>query len=134
MSGPVTEGDPRRFAAEALYDAILDTRRVAGDAAVCDALDRVGASASQYRYAAAALRGLPPGRPAIDDDWALQRILEFPPERRRGAVSIVARAAAGDQAGDKKKVATIARRLRQKLAENEKNKAEEIVLSVSSIS
>jgi hypothetical protein len=126
--------DPRRIAAAAVFNVIVEARRDAGDAAICDALDQLGAGAGQnrYRYAAAALRGLPPGRPAIDDDWALQRILKFPPERRRGAVSIVALAAAGDQAGDKKKVATIARRLRQKLAENEKNKAGEIVLSASS--
>jgi hypothetical protein len=128
--------DPLRLATDAVFAAMLDARRAAGDASICDALDQLGAGAGQnrYRYAAAALRGLPPGRPAIDDDWALQRILKFPPIRRRGAVSIVARAAAGDQAGDKKKVATIARRLRQKLVENEKNKAGEIVLSVSSIS
>jgi hypothetical protein len=55
--------DPRRVAAEALHDAILDARHIAGDGAVCDALDMLGAAAGQqrYRYAAAAIRGLPPG-------------------------------------------------------------------------
>jgi hypothetical protein len=121
-----------RVAAERLYDAFLDARRVGGDAVVCDALDMLGAGAGQnrYRYAAAALRGLPPGRSAIDDDWALRRILKFPPDRRREAVAIVARDAAGAGASNKR-VSSIARRLRRKLAENE---TDEIVLSVSSMS
>ncbi len=129
MSEPVTPLDPRRVAAEALHDALLDARRVAGDGAVCDALDMVGAGTgrSQYRYAAAALRGLPPGRPAINDDWALQRILKFPPDQRRDAVDIVARRVAGAEASDKQVDAT-SRRLRRKLSKNE---TDEIVLSVS---
>jgi hypothetical protein len=118
--------DPRRLAAEALHDAILDARRVAGDGAVCDALDRVGASASQYRYAAAALRGLPPGRPAIDDAWALRRILKFPPDQRRAAVGIVAKRAAGVGAS-RKKVKATTRRLHRKL----ENQKDEIVLSLA---
>jgi hypothetical protein len=121
--------DPRRQAAETLHDAILDARRVAGDGAVCDALDMIGTGAgrNQYRYAAAALRGLPPGRPAINDDWALQRILKFPADQRRDAVDIVARRVAGAEASDKQVDAT-ARRLRRKLSKNE---TDEIVLSVS---
>jgi hypothetical protein len=124
--------DPRRLAAATVFNVIVEARRDAGDAAICDALDQLGAGAGQnrYRYAAAAIRGLPPGRSAIDDDWALQRILKFPPARRREAVAIVARDAAGAGASNKR-VSSIARRLRRKLAENE---TDEIVLSVSSIS
>jgi hypothetical protein len=121
--------DPRRVAAEALHDAILDARRIAGDGAICDALDMAGSGAGQsrYRYAAAAIRGLPPGRPAIDDAWALQRILKFPPDQRRDAVDIVARRVAGADASDKR-IDANARRLRRKLSKNE---TDEIVLSVS---
>jgi hypothetical protein len=115
---------PRRVAAESLHDAILDARREGGDAVVCDALEMVGAGAGrkQYRYAAAAIRGLPPGRPAIDDDWALRRILKFPPERRREAVGVIAPQAAGPGAGSKKVKAT-ERRLRRKL----ENQTDEMV-------
>jgi hypothetical protein len=85
--------DPLRIAAERLHDAILDARRVGGDAVVCDAFEMLGAVPGQqrYRYAAAAIRGLPPGRPADDDDDALQRILKFPESQHRDAVGIVAR-------------------------------------------
>jgi hypothetical protein len=124
------ECDPRRrLAAESVYNAILAARRDAGDAAVCDALDLLaaGAGRNQYRYAAAAIRGLAPGRSAIDDAWALRRILKFPPARRREAVSIVARLAAGAEAGSKR-INAIERRLRRKLSKNE---TDEIVLSVS---
>ena len=113
--------DPRRVAAaETLFGAILDAKRTAGDGAVCDALDRVGASAGQHQYrsAAAAIRGLPPGRPSIDDEWALRRILKFPPKRRREAVGIVAPQAAGAGASSKTVKAT-GRRLRKKLAKIE---------------
>jgi hypothetical protein len=108
--------DPRRVAAEALHDAILDARRIAGDGAVCDALDLLGAGAGQgrYRRAAAAIRSLPPGRSAINDDSALQRISTFPPARRRDAASVVARDVAGAEASDKQ-VAAIAGRLRRKM-------------------
>jgi hypothetical protein len=129
MSEPVTRSDPRRAAAEALRDAILDARRIASDGAVCDALDMLGAGPGQqrYRYAAAAIRGLPPGREEIDDDRALHRISAFPPARRRDAVGVVARDVAGADATDKQ-VDAIARRLRRKLSKNE---TDEIVLSVS---
>jgi len=123
MSEPVTRSDPRRQAAEALHDAILDGRRVAGDAVICDALDLLGASPGQgrYRRAPAAIRGLPPGRAAIDDEWALQRILKFPPARRREAVGIVAPDVAGANASGKQ-IAATERRLRRKLAKNETDK------------
>jgi hypothetical protein len=128
-SGAADQSDPRRLAAEAVYSAILEARRDAGDAAVCDALDLLGAGAGQnrYRHAAAAIRGLAPGRSAIDDDRALRRISAFPPARRRDAVGVVARDVAGAEASAKQ-VAAIARRLRRKLSKNE---TDEIVLSVS---
>jgi hypothetical protein len=121
--------DPRRVAAEALHDAILDARRIAGDAAVCDALDMAGAGAgqSQYRRAATAIRGLPPGRSPIDDEWALRRILKFPPDQRREAVGIVAPDVAGAKASSKE-IAAAERQLRRKLAKNETDK---IILSAS---
>jgi hypothetical protein len=114
--------DPRRVAAEALHDAILDARRVAGDGAICDAFDLLGASAGhgRYRRAAAAIRGLPPGRAAIDDDLALQQILKFPPNRRRDAVGVVAREMAREMAdaeASRKQVHAIEVRLRRKLKE-----------------
>jgi hypothetical protein len=110
----------RQEAAEALHDAILNARRVAGDGAVCDAFDMLGAGPGQgrYRRAAAAIRGLPPGRAAIDDDFALRRILKFPPNQRRDAVGIVAPDVAGANAS-RKQIATAERRLRRKLAKNE---------------
>jgi hypothetical protein len=118
--------DPRRVAAERLHDAFLDARRVGGDSVICDVLDMLGAGAGQqrYRYAAAAIRGLPPGRPAIDDEWALQRILKFPPERRRSAVGTIAMQVTGPGASSKMIKAT-ERRLRRKL----ENQTDEIVLS-----
>jgi hypothetical protein len=125
MAGAV---DPRSVAVADLHAAILDARRIAGDAAVCDALDLLGAGAGQnrYRHAAAAIRGLAPGRSAIDDDRPLRRISAFPPARRRDAVGIVAREVAGVAATDKQ-VDAVARRLRRKLSKNE---TDEIVLSV----
>jgi hypothetical protein len=131
MSDPVTSDPRRRLAAEAVYDAILQAKRDAGDAAVCDGLDMVAACAGQnrlYRYAAAAIRGLPPGRPAIDDDLALRRILKFPPERRREAVGIVAQDMARGAGASSKEVKAIVRRLHRKLAINE---MDEIVSSTS---
>jgi hypothetical protein len=108
--------DPRRVAAETLQGAILDARRIAGDGAVCDALDQLGAVAGQSRYrrAAAAIRGLPPGRAAINDDRALQRILKFAPAQRHSAVDIVARDMAGAEASDRQ-VHAIKWRLYRKL-------------------
>jgi hypothetical protein len=115
--------DPHRLATETLYNAMLDARRVGGDVIVRDALDMVGAGAgrNQYRYAAAAIRGLPPGRPAIDDDWALRRILKFPPKRRRVAVGVVAPLVAGAEASSKQ-VHAIASRLRGKLDKMKRRK------------
>ncbi len=109
--------DPRRVAAEALHDAILDARRVAGDGAVCDALDMLGAGAGQgrYRRAAAAIRGLAPGRTAIDDTEAIDRIVKFPPDRRRDAIGIVALDVAGGSAASPKQVHAAVCRLRRKL-------------------
>jgi hypothetical protein len=113
--------DTRRLATESVFNAIVDARRDAGDAPLCDALDQLGAGAGQnrYRYAAAALRGLAPGRPAIDDDWALRRILKYPPARRRSAVGFVAKQTAGAGASGKQ-VHAITVRLRRKL-KNEKH-------------
>jgi hypothetical protein len=114
--------DPRRQAAETLHDAILDARRVAGDGAVCDAFEKLGSvpGQSRYRRAAAAIRGLPPGRSAINDDLALQRILKFPPDRRRDAVGVVARDVAREMAGadaTRKQIHATECRLRRKLNE-----------------
>ena len=121
--------DPRRQAAETLRDAILDARRIAGDGAVCDALDRLGAGAGQsrYRHAAAAIRGLASGRPAINDDWALRRIRKFPPARRRDAVGIMAKDMAARAGPGSKKVKSIERRLHRKL----ETQKDEIVLSLA---
>jgi hypothetical protein len=125
----MTVSDPLRLATEAVSNAIVDARRVAGDAALCDALDQLGAGAGQnrYRYAAAAIRGLPPGRPSIDDAWALRRILKYPPDRRREAVGIVAQDLEAGAGASSKKVKSTARRLRRKL----ENQTDEIVLSTS---
>jgi hypothetical protein len=132
MSEPVTMSDPRRQAAETLFGALLGAKRIGGDGAVCDALDMLGVGTGQGRYqrAAAAIRGLSPGRSAINDDRALRRISAFPAARRRDAVGVVARDVAGADASDKQ-VDAIARRLRRKLSKNE---TDELVLSVSSAS
>ena len=116
--------DPRRRAAEGLYGAIIEARRDAGDGALCDALDMLagsGAGQSRYRYAATAIRGLAPGRSAIDDDRSLRRISAFPPAQRRDAVSVVARDVAGIEASSKQ-VHAIASRLRGKLAKMKRMK------------
>jgi hypothetical protein len=109
--------DPRRVAAaETLFGALLDAKRIGGDGVVCDAFEMLGAVAGQgrYRRAAAAIRGLPPGRAAINDDHALQRILKFAPLHRRSAVDIVARDMAGAEASGKQ-VHAIKWRLHRKL-------------------
>jgi hypothetical protein len=108
--------DPHRLAVERLHDAFLDARRVGGDAVICDGLDMLGAGAGQarYRYAAAAIRGLPPGRAAINDDRALQRILKFAPVQRRSAIDLEARDMAGAEASGKQ-VHAIKWRLSRKL-------------------
>jgi hypothetical protein len=113
--------DQRRLAAEALYGAIIEARRDAGDAAVCDALDMLGAGAGQDRYlrAASAIRDLAPGRPAVDDELALRRIMKYPPDRRREAVGIVARHLAPGADAGSKNFKSIRRRLSRKLAKNE---------------
>ena len=109
--------DTRRLAAESVFNAIVDARRDAGDAPLCDALDQLGTGAGQnrYRYAAAAIRGLPPGRSAIDDAHALQRIQKFPPDRRREAIGVVAFDVAGGADASAKQVHAVAYRLRRKL-------------------
>jgi hypothetical protein len=58
---------------------------------------------------------LAPGRPAIDDTRAIDRILKFPPDRRRDAISIVAIDLAGGSAASPKQVHAAACRLRRKL-------------------
>jgi hypothetical protein len=109
--------DPLRLATDAVFAAMLDARRAGGDAAICDALDRLGAGAGQnrYRYAAAAIRGRPPGRSAIDDAHALQRILKFAPVLRREAVGVIARDVAGGAAATEKQVHAAKCRLHRKL-------------------
>lgn len=117
MSEPVTKSDPRHVAAaETLFGALLDAKRIGGDGIVCDAFEMLGAVAGQgrYRRAAAAIRGLPPGRAAINDDRDLQRILKFAPLQRHSAVDIVARDMAGVEASDKQ-VHAIKWRLYRKL-------------------
>ena len=113
----------RRRAAEGLYGAMIEARRAAGDGAICDALEMAGSGAGQsrYRYAATAIRGLAPGRSAIDDDRSLRRISAFPPAQRRDAVSVVARDVAGIEASSKQ-VHAIASRLRGKLAKMKRTK------------
>jgi hypothetical protein len=109
--------DPRRHAAEALHAAVLEARRVGGDAAICDALHMLAAASglNKFNSAAAIVSGRRLGRPAIDDAAALRRIAAFPPDRRREAVGVVA-AMMAKASG--KKVETIERRLRLKLAKN----------------
>jgi hypothetical protein len=121
----------RRRAAEALFGAMIEARRDAGDGAVCDALDMIGAGAGQHRYsrAATAIRDLAPGRPAVDDDLALRRIMKYPPDRRREAVGIVAQKLAPGAGAASNKFKSIKRRLHRKLSKNEKDTP--IVLSPS---
>ncbi len=110
------DNDPRRRAAEAVYDAILDAQRDAGDIALCEALDKLTSATGQnrFRHAASILRGTKLGRHAIDDREPLRRIAAFPAARHRDAVGIVARNIAGLGASPKQ-VKTIARRLQRKL-------------------
>ncbi len=126
------DSGPRRGAAEAIYAAVLQAQRVAGDVALCEALDLLaaGTGENKFRHAASVLRGTELRRSAIDDRDALRRIAAFPPARRRGAVGIVALRVAGPGA-TKKKVAAIERRLRRKL---ENKKTDTGVLSVDSVS
>jgi hypothetical protein len=116
MSEPV---DPRRLAAAlAMFAAMVEARRDAGDAALCDGLDLLAAEGhgqGRYARAAAAIRGLAPGRPAIDDTRAIDRILKFPPDRRRDAIGIVALDVAGGSAASPQQVHAAACRLRLKL-------------------
>jgi hypothetical protein len=117
--------DPGRVAsAETLFGALLDAKRIGGDGAVCDALDMLGAGAGQgrYRRAAAAIRSLPPGRAAIDDELVLERILKFPPHRRRGAVGTVVRDMAREMPNSdatRKYIHATKCRLRRKLNEKQ---------------
>jgi hypothetical protein len=125
MSEP---SDPRRRAAKAIYAAVLQAQRVAGDVALCEALELLseGTGQNKFRHAASVLRGTVLGRTAIDDQEALCRIAAFPPARRREAVGIVAGQIAKASG---KRVDTVERRLRRKL----KNETAERVLSVCSI-
>src|SRR4051812_3440890 len=109
--------------AERLYDAFLAAQREAGDDALVRALDLLAVRTGQntIRHAAAIIRGKAVGRKAIDDRAALRRIATYAPSRRREAVSVVARQVAGNK-GDEKRVASIARRLRRKLHQNEMDK------------
>jgi hypothetical protein len=109
--------DARRLAAEAVYNAILQAQRDAGDPAVAEALDKLASETGQngLRHAASVFRGgVQLGRKAIDDTAALRRILDCPPEKRRERVGIEARQLAGPGARDKQ-VHAIAQRLRRKL-------------------
>jgi hypothetical protein len=121
----------RRQAAEAIYHAMLDAQRDAGDVALCEALDLLAAGTGQnkFRHAASVLRGTVLGRHAINDREALRRVAAFPAARRREAVGIVARQVAGVDASDAR-VDAIAQRLRRKLRANKANK---IVLCATSV-
>jgi hypothetical protein len=123
-------GDPQNSAAEAILRTVLEAQREGGDVALCDALDLLaeGTGQNKFRHAASVLRGTKLGRRAIDDKVSLRRIAAFPPARRHEAVGIVARQEAG-AAASKRKVDTIAHRLREKLRKN----AEELVISATSI-
>src|SRR5438876_7326646 len=92
MSEPVTKSDPRRLAAERIYRAVLEGRRDAGDAALCDALNLLAGDngENKFRNAAAIVGGKRLGRAAIDDTAALRRVAAFPPARQREAVGVVA--------------------------------------------
>jgi hypothetical protein len=107
----------RHRAAEALSGAMIEARRDGGDGAICDALELLGAhpGQSRYRRAATAIRSLPPGRSAIDDEHALRRILKFQPDRRREAVGIVAIDVAGGADATAKQVHAATCRLHRKL-------------------
>jgi hypothetical protein len=98
--------DPHRIAAEAIYNAMLNAQRDAGDAALCEALDLLAADTGQnkFRHAAAVLRGRNGGRPKIDDTFALRRI---------GNGSSVS-AIASKLTGSATKPESIERRLRRK--------------------
>jgi hypothetical protein len=116
--------DLRRDAAEALHAAVLEAQRVAGDAALCDALELLseGTGQNKFRHAASILRGTVLGRSAIDDKEALRRVAAFAahhPDRRREAVGIVAGQVA-KASGEN--VDSVERRLRRKLAKNETDK------------
>jgi hypothetical protein len=109
--------DARRLAAEAVYNAILQAQRDAGDPAVADAFDRLALQTGQngLRHAASVFRGgVGLGRKAIDDTASLRRILACPPEKRRERVGIEAQRLAGPGAS-KQVVHKHAQRLREKL-------------------
>ncbi|SRR5258706_8606793 len=116
MSEP---SDPRRLAAQAIFQALLQAQRDAGDTALCEALDLLaqGTGENRFRHAASVLRGIKLGRHEIDDREALRRIAAYSPARRRAAAGIVARQVAGAEASNTR-VNTIANRLRKKLREN----------------
>lgn len=92
---------------------MIEARRVAGDAAITDALEMLGQH--RYRRGATAIRGLAPGREPIDDAHALHRIMRFPPDRRRDAVGVVARDIAGGANACPKQLHAMKCRLRRKL-------------------
>jgi hypothetical protein len=120
--------DSRRLLASALYDTMLRTLLDGGDAALVEALNRLGEGTGQnkFRHAGAVIGGIRLGRRAIDDRAALRRIAEYPPARRHEAVGVVAGKLA-KASGEN--VHSIERRLRRKLAKNETDK---IVISVVS--
>jgi hypothetical protein len=86
-----------RRLADALAAHGCEVRLIAGDIALCEALDLLaaGTGENKFRNAASVLRGTVLGRSAIDDKEALRRIAAFPPARRREAVGIVAGKIAG---------------------------------------
>jgi hypothetical protein len=94
---------------------MLQTLRDGGDAALVEALNRLGEGTGQnkFRHAGAIIGGIRLGRRAIDDGAALRRIAEFPAARRREAVGIVA----GQMAkASGKNADSIERRLHRKLS------------------
>lgn len=116
---------PQRLAQD-IYATLLDAQRVAGDAPLCEALDMLaaGSGKNKFQHAANVVRGASAGRPTIDDTEALLRIASFPPERRSGAVAIVAKEVAR---ATQQQVRSVERRLRRKL----ENKTDKMDVSAS---
>lgn len=107
---------PRRAAADRIYVAIAEARRIHGDGPFCDVLERLAVETGRnvLRYAAQVINGKTGGRKEKDDRRAIQRIVAWPKAHRHEAVGIVAREMAGPGAGERS-IEAIAQRLRGKL-------------------